>query len=38
MLIRYLPDFWVDFVEAAQWLDEERAGLGREFAAAVDAN
>lgn len=38
MRVGFLPDFWIDVVEAAQWLDEQRPGLGREFVAAVDAS
>lgn len=38
MRARFLPDFWIDVVEAAEWFDEQRPGLGREFVAAVDAS
>ncbi|MCA8917470.1 MAG: type II toxin-antitoxin system RelE/ParE family toxin [Planctomycetes bacterium] len=32
-----MPDFWIDVVESAEWFDEQRRDLGREFVAAVDA-
>jgi hypothetical protein len=36
MRIDYLPEFWLDVVDAAEWFDEQRPGLGREFVIAVD--
>jgi toxin ParE1/3/4 len=34
----YLPAFWTDVVDAAEWFDQQRAGLGSEFVMAVDAS
>lgn len=34
--IEYLPDFWTDVVGAAEWFDEQRGGMGREFVTAID--